>query len=265
MEKMENKKLFSSKKFKRFLSSLYSVGASIVVLGALFKIQHWMFADLMLTVGLITEAIIFFIYAFDNNEESSPVHSIIPLPGYGASELSSVERLNGDALAKLNLMLENSEINSEMFLKLGEGMKKLTEATENINSMGDVTVASSRYLKTIGKADQELEKTAKAYESVIANVTSKTIFKYKAISDSLLNIEKSSLDFQQHVSNMNKNMSELNEVYRLQQENSRMMLKEQTQLIRETNLYQEQMILLNQNMKAMNEFYSNMLAAMKTK
>jgi gliding motility-associated protein GldL len=239
------------------------VGASIVVLGALFKIQHWMYADVMLTVGLVTEAIIFFIYAFENNEDSSPVHSIIPLPGYGGS--GSSDRLNDDALAKLNLMLENSEINSAMFLKLGEGMKRLTEATENINSMGDVSTASSRYLKTIGKADEALEKTAKAYESVIANVTSKTIFRYKVISDSLLNIEKSSLDFQHHVTSMNKNISELNAVYRLQQENSRMMLKEQAQLIRETSVYQEQMILLNQNLKAMNDFYSNMIAAMKSK
>lgn len=244
---------------------MYSVGASIVVLGALFKIQHWMFADLMLTVGLITEAIIFFIYAFDNNEDSSPVHGILPLPGYGGAGSISADNLKNDALAKLNLMLENSELNSELFLKMGEGMKKLTDATENINSMGDVSAASSRYLKTIGKADEALERTAKAYESVIANVTSKTVFRYKVISDSLLNIEKSSLDFHQHVSNMNKNISELNAVYRLQQENSRLMLKEQSQLIRETGVYQEQMILLNQNLKAMNDFYSNMIAAMKSK
>lgn len=262
---MNKKNNVNSKKFKRFLSSLYSVGASIVVLGALFKIQHWMFADIMLTVGLITEAIIFFIYAFESNDDSSPVHSIIPLPGNSGYDSNSRGNLNDDALSKLNQMLENSEINSEMFLKMGEGMKRLTEATENINSMGDVSTASSRYLKTISKADEALERTAKAYESVIANVTSKTVFRYKVISDSLLNIEKSSLDFQHHVSIMNKNLTELNAVYRLQQDNARLMLNEQTQLIRETNIYQEQMMQLNQNLKAMNDFYSNMLSAMKTK
>ena len=59
--------LMRDKRFKSFLSTLYSLGASVVVLGALFKIQHWPGAGFMLSAGLITEALIFFIYAFEPN------------------------------------------------------------------------------------------------------------------------------------------------------------------------------------------------------
>ena len=54
-----------SKGFKNFMSKLYGWGASIVILGALFKINHYPGADIMLIVGLGTEAIIFFFSAFE--------------------------------------------------------------------------------------------------------------------------------------------------------------------------------------------------------
>lgn len=57
---MKLAQLMQNKKFKGFLTMLYSLGASVVVLGALFKIQHWPGAGFMLSAGLITEALIFF-------------------------------------------------------------------------------------------------------------------------------------------------------------------------------------------------------------
>src|SRR5450756_2627171 len=57
--------LTQSNGWKSFMAILYAIGASIVIVGALFRIQHWPYATLMLTVGLLTEAVIFFFSAFE--------------------------------------------------------------------------------------------------------------------------------------------------------------------------------------------------------
>ena len=57
--------LVQSSGWKNFMAKLYGLGASVVIIGALFKIQHWPFAGTMLTVGLFTESIIFFFSAFE--------------------------------------------------------------------------------------------------------------------------------------------------------------------------------------------------------
>ena len=54
-----------SKGWKNLMAKMYGIGASIVIIGALFKIEHWAFASEMLILGLGTEAIIFFFSAFE--------------------------------------------------------------------------------------------------------------------------------------------------------------------------------------------------------
>lgn len=66
------------KKWKSFMGKLYGFGAAIVIIGALFKIQHWPFAGVMLTVGLGTEAIIFFFSAFEKPHEDPDWSLVYP-------------------------------------------------------------------------------------------------------------------------------------------------------------------------------------------
>src|SRR6187399_3625571 len=61
--------LTQGKKFKTFMARLYGWGASIVIVGALFKIQHWPFSGFFLVLGLGTEAVIFFFSAFEPPHE----------------------------------------------------------------------------------------------------------------------------------------------------------------------------------------------------
>jgi len=57
--------LVESKGYKNFMKYVYGWGASVVLIGALFKIQHFPGASAMLTAGLIIEALIFFFSAFE--------------------------------------------------------------------------------------------------------------------------------------------------------------------------------------------------------
>ena len=64
----QKKSVFESKRWKTIMGFIYGIGAAVVIVGALFKITHWPGADVMLIVGLLTEAAIFLVSAFE------PVH-----------------------------------------------------------------------------------------------------------------------------------------------------------------------------------------------
>ncbi|HOZ15164.1 MAG TPA: gliding motility protein GldL [Tenuifilaceae bacterium] len=66
--KINIEEIVTSKKWKNFMKYLYGWGASIVILGALFKILHLPGAGLMLMFGMGTETVIFFFSAFE------PIH-----------------------------------------------------------------------------------------------------------------------------------------------------------------------------------------------
>lgn len=129
---MKLAQLMQNKKFKGFLTMLYSLGASVVVLGALFKIQHWPGAGFMLSAGLITEALIFFIYAFEKDEDTAPENENITTSvtdgngfhsGYGVT--AGEPGTGFPALLKFDRMLEETDITPDMLFRLGEGMRKL--------------------------------------------------------------------------------------------------------------------------------------------
>jgi gliding motility-associated protein GldL len=85
--------LVQSSGWKNFISKLYGLGASVVIIGALFKIQHWPLAGTMLTIGLITEAVIFFFSAFEPLHEEIDWSLVYPelagIPEEDSQELVS--------------------------------------------------------------------------------------------------------------------------------------------------------------------------------
>lgn len=269
--------LVQSKNFKKFLTKLYSIGASVVIIGALFKIQHWPMADLMLCVGLLTEAVIFFFFSFDNSDDEAaatlpkiiPTHSYetveLPLGGQNTGAIGGSVGSGSLALAKFDELLENADITPEMFHKLGEGMRKLGESTANINSIGDISAASLKYMNTIQNADESLGKLAKSYQSSIVKVITKTGFNYKNITESLSAIEEGAKSYQQQLETLNKNLSALNSVYVLQKKEADNYLKDLLESADDSRKYKEQIKTLNNNLSALNSVYGNMLTAMKVK
>jgi len=274
---MNLNEIIQSKKFKKFLTKLYSIGASVVIIGALFKIEHWPMADIMLCTGLLTEAVIFFFFALDNSDdESVPTFPrIMEASKRGTEEISysgqdigaiGVGSGGGSlALAKFDELLENAEITPDLFLKLGDGLKKLGETTANINSMGDVSAASLKYMNTIQTADESLGKLAKSYQTTITKVIVKTGFNYKNIADSLSAIEVGAKSYQQQLESLNKNLSALNTVYILQKKEADNYLKDLVESADDSRKYREQIKTLNDNLSALNNVYGNMLTAMKVK
>ena len=157
-------------------------------------------------------------------------------------------------------------------------MKKLSETTANMNSMGDVTAASSKYMNTINNANDSLGKLTDSYKTTtkLINDTSST---YNKMADSLSVIEVGGKSYQQQLESLNKNLSALNAVYELQHKGVDEHLKESDSLYKgiqglmkdlsesagDTKKYREQITKLNDNLSALNNVYGNMLAAMNVK
>jgi chromosome segregation ATPase len=129
--------------------------------------------------------------------------------------------------------------------------------------MGDVFAASTKYMKTIESADESLEKLAKAYESSILRVTSKTVLKYQSIASSLTAIEEESKRYQTELESLNKNLYTLNSIYKVQVQGAEEYLKDMAESAVETKKYREQMKELNNNLSTLNKNYKNMIGMMK--
>ena len=288
--------LVQSSGWKNFIAKLYGLGASVVIVGALFKIQHWPFAGTMLTVGLCTEAIIFFFSAFEplheeidwtlvypelagipEDEGELPAHGKHRDQGYGGGGYAG-GGAGSAALAKFDEMLEKAEITPELFQKLGVGMKKLGDATSNMATMGDISAASAKYMETIKGADESLGKLSESYQST-TKIINETGFNYKNIADSLSVIEMGGKSYQEQLESLNKNLSALNAAYELQLKGADEHTKESDELYKglqalmkdltdssdDTKKYREQISKLNDNLTALNDIYGNMLAAMNVK
>jgi len=292
--------LVQSSGWKNFIAKLYGIGASIVIIGALFKIEHFPLARLMLMIGLITEAVIFFFSAFEPLHEEVDWSLVYPelagipeegeeLPAHGSGKgRDAISRGIGGggygggagsaALAKFDEMLEKAEITPDLFQKLGGGMKKLSEATANFNAMGDLSAASNKYMNTVNVATDSLGKLADSYQTT-TKVINETGSTYKNMADSLSAIEVGGKSYQQHLEVLNKNLSALNAVYEIQKKGAdehvkesetlykglQGLMKDLTESAGDTKKYREQITKLNDNLSALNNVYGNMLAAMNVK
>jgi gliding motility-associated protein GldL len=261
----------------------------------LFKIQHWTGAGTMLAVGLCTEAIIFFFSAFEPLHEEVDWTLVYPeLAGMPDEDPGATTAVGGRygsgaagiggggggslALSKFDEMLERAEITPDLFQKLGVGMKKLSEATSNINAMGDVSAASAKYMNTIHAANDALGRLSDTYQST-AKIISETNTNYGRMADSINVIESGGKSYQQQLESLNKNLSALNAVYELQrkgvdehikeseslQKGIQSLMKDLTESAGDTKKYREHISKLNDNLSALNNVYGNMLAAMNVK
>src|SRR3982750_2035197 len=126
-----------SKTTDKFVNVVVCVGAAVVIFGAWAKILHQSFANIMLTVGLLTEAAIFIIYAF------------LPPPGGEmaalAEALPKLGNAGNPALNTMDKMMQEAEITPANLKKLSEGFQKFGASVNQIKDVSDVVTATNDY------------------------------------------------------------------------------------------------------------------------
>jgi len=134
------------------MNYFYSIGASVVLLGALFKLEHWTGGGTMLMIGMSCEALIFFLSAFEPMVEIPEWSKVYPQlnPDYDFEE--DLELPAKSATGGLDEMLEKAEITPEMLSKLKKGLQDLTNTAKGISEISSATLATELYVRNLGNA-----------------------------------------------------------------------------------------------------------------
>ena len=155
--------------FRRFMSVAYGLGASIVIIGALFKITHIKGANEALFIGMVTEAIIFALSALQKPHVEPDWSKAYPeleedFHGTKSDHVKTVKKaVGGGQMNQLDQMLQKADVNQEMINRLGEGLKKLGDNTSKLNDVSNASVASQEFVSNMKTATQSVATLSKTY------------------------------------------------------------------------------------------------------
>lgn len=242
-----------SKGWKNLMAKMYGIGASVVIIGALFKINHYPFASEMLIVGLGTEAIIFFFSAFEKPHEEPDWSLVYP-------ELATPADGPKPPTRQLDDMLAKADINEDLLNRLGDGMRHLGDQAEKMGKAADISTAAQDYGDSLSEASTRVKELAQNYAQVSESLT--------GLKDAGEMGEAVGTAMQQ----MSSNLTSLNEMYSTQLEqlkvNSQLyssmgeLVKNLGESIDDTKLYKDNIAELSKNLASLNTVYANMLNAM---
>ncbi len=160
-----------SKSTKKLFNMAYGLGASVVIIGALFKILHWEFGPLtgglLLAVGLITEALIFAISAFepvDDEYDWSLVYPELNGQAKGKNDAKQAKEAEGILGRKLDELLKEANIDSELFSSLGESIKSFEGAAKNMAPTTDAIQHTKKYSEELSHAAAQMESLNSLYK-----------------------------------------------------------------------------------------------------
>ncbi len=248
------------KKFKEFMAKLYGFGAAIVIIGALFKIEHMPFASEMLIIGLSTEALIFFFSALEPPAHSEPdwslVHSELRYEGEDTDTATT-------AVEEFDSLLKDANIDSKTLKNLGDGMRNLGDQASKMSDMADAAGATQEFSDSLVKASNRVDEMANTYEGVSTSLTG-LVGSKEAGNSAGKNLER-----------MNSNLDSLNAMYEMQlqqlEANKELysgmgeLVKTLNDSVEDTKAYKEHIAALAENLASLNTVYGNMLNAMGNK
>jgi len=161
-----------SKSTKKLFNMAYGLGASVVIIGALFKILHWEFGPLtgglLLAVGLITEALIFAISAFEPVDDEYDWSLVYPeLAGSMTSsknEVSDAKESEGILSRKLDELLKEANIDANLMESLGDSIRNFEGAAKGIAPSVDAMESTKKYSDEMVEAASQMESLNSLYK-----------------------------------------------------------------------------------------------------
>lgn len=255
--------------FKRYLHLASCFGASVVIIGALFKIMHWPGASAALIAGLGTEALLFVLFGLDiPHEEVDWTLAYPELAGMGHEEIREHDTdSNLPITAQLDNLLADAKIGPELIESLSSGMRNLGESANKIADISNATAATNEYVDSVKKASSNVSHLSETYSKAAESISS------------LAQANDAGASIGESMNMVSKNLSALNATYELQLQSSRSNLEATTKFyeglgelmrnlndsIDDTKKYREEMASLSNNLTALNTVYGNMLSAMNVR
>ena len=261
---------FTELLYKTIMPKVYGIGAAVVIIGALFKILHMPGADEMLMIGLGTEAVIFFLSAFEPPHQEVDWSKVYPELAEEYEAPSVAPRISnkqgGASLTQqLDVSLEKAKIGPELLESLGKGLNNLAESAKKMNTLSDAAVATNDYAKNVQSASKSLSEMNKSYDVAI-----------KAVS-SMADASKDAGEYHSQVQKVTKNLAALNSVYEMELKDADSHVKNMNKFYESltgamtglskvgdnTAKFTSELGKLTDNITALNRVYGSMLTAMK--
>ena len=228
-------RILASNGFKQFMAKTYGIGAAIVLVGAMFKINHFPGANVMLILGLGVEAFIFFMSAFEALPEEVDWTLVYPeLAGgeavAGVAAGAAVSRIAASPRSytgeeehmlseKLDVMLQSANIDAKLMNSLSAGLTKLSETAENMNKSADIIGANANYANELGKLTESMERLNNYYiqqaeaASLQMEAAAKTHENMNRIAEALAGTLETSAKSINEINQLSEKVQSLNKVY----------------------------------------------------
>ncbi len=252
------------------MPKIYGIGAAVVIVGALFKILHWEGANEMLFIGLSTEAIIFFLSAFEPKHNDPDWSRVYPeladdFDGEPANRLALKDNGNGSITKKLDHMLESNKIGPELIQSLGTGMQQLAVNAKQMANLSNAAVATEEYATNVRGASKSLVEMNKSYGSTVEAMSA------------MASASKDAKEYHNQVQHVTKNLGALNAVYEMELQDANSHVKamnkfyasisgamdNMAQASRESEQFKKELSALTSNLSSLNNVYGSMLTAMR--
>ncbi|MDF9830091.1 gliding motility protein GldL [Parabacteroides sp. PF5-6] len=226
----------SSERGKRLLNFVYSWGASIVIIGTMFKLLHLPYANWIIGIALSVEALVFFIFGFEKpgneyhwedvfpvlkskNPMDRPDFTGTPVSSMIHSEVNMDDDTNGtigsiSGGGSLNIA-GNLDLTEDDTKNLSDSIKKLSGAAEQISKMAELTEATQKYLEQLSGVSDQMERFGQVTTS-LTDVSDTLLNSYKHITDNSDGINQNSRGYVQQMETLNRNISGLNTIYEIQ-------------------------------------------------
>jgi len=217
--------------FKTIMPKVYGIGAAVVIIGAMFKILHLEGANEMLMIGLTTEAIIFFLSAFEpphSEPDWSKVYPELSDDYVGESSTPRIQKKSGASpTQEMDKMMEKAKIGPELIESLGKGMRNMADSASKMSNLADAAVATNDYANNVKTASKSLSEMNKSYATTA-----------QAMGE-MASATKDSKEYHAQIQAVTKNLGALNAVYEMELKDA------------------------DSHVKAMNKFYTNMAGALE--
>ncbi len=249
--------------YKDIMPKIYGIGASVVIAGAMFKLLNLPGGALMLGVGLTTEAIIFFLGAFEPQEK--PLDWTKAYPELLEEKAEGGRRGGGSVGEKLDAMFAKAKLDAALVERLGSGMQQLSNAVEGMADMSNTSVAMERYVESVEKVSDMLQKMGTVNEEVMESV------------QKMANLSGCAQSYYEQMQKITENLQALNATYTGELQSARdrtetteaiqgnigASMKRMEEAGEVAEKFKDGLVQLNDQVASLNSIYGTMLMALK--
>ena len=261
----------SSEKGKRALNFCYSWGASIVIIGALFKLLHLPYANQILFIAMITEACVFFISAFERPNDEYHWEDVFPVlksknpldrPAFSNGQDNATQENGNNGMPFINMGGMQSNLGANAAASLGlnvteedtknlsESIKKLSGAANQISKMAELTEATQHYLEQLSSMSKKMEKFSEVTGS-LTEVSDTLLNSYKGIADNPSSVSQNATSYVEQMENIERINAGLNRIREMYEGS-----------VIDSSVYRNETEKMTQQLSQLNQVYSRLLQAM---